>query len=147
MNTSVIIANTSNVVVDTNVATSSNMVVTTAIPYELNTAAHIQDDYAFARKNLYDIMAIGIKGMEELANIATASQHMRAYEAMAQLIKSVGETNDKLLVLQNNRQALQDHDTEETTPGKVVINSGNTVFVGTAAELQEMIRNKISNGS
>lgn len=136
-------SNTSNMVQVT--SSPSSLSVSTPIPYAQNTPAHIEDDYAFARKNLYDIMRIGIKSMEELANIATASQHIRSYEAMAALLKSVSDTNDKLLILQNNRQALEDHEVvdDNDSSGKLIINSGNTVFCGSTAELQQLLQTKL----
>lgn len=113
------------------------------IPYESNTRAHIDEDYAFARQQLYTIITTAVKEVANLQTLATASQHIRAYEALAPLLKVAGDLTDKLLVLQNNRQALDE--TEPSDQKTVIHNHGNTVFVGTTAELAEMVANKRQN--
>lgn len=140
MNTSPLVVATANGAV----VPASTVSVPAPLP-EANTKQDIIDDYNFARQNLYETMKRAMKSFEELTLIATSSQHMRAYEAIAALVKTIGDTNDKLLVLQNNRQALEEQEPEDTKPG-VINNYGNTVFVGTTADLQEMIANR-RNGS
>lgn len=131
--------------VDTSNTTTVPVTVDTSqpssIPYEDKTREHIDEDYAFARQNLYEVMKRATKALEELANIATASQAIRAYEAMAPMIKAVSEANEKLLILQNNRQALEEQERPEPNAPGVVHNHGNTVvFVGTTADLLEQRR-------
>ena len=68
-------------------------------------------------------------------DIAKESEHPRVYEVAGQLIKTVGETTEKLIDLQQKMKEL-DHD--DSGPQKV----SNNLFVGSTAELQKMIKDK-----
>lgn len=130
-------------------ATAPTPAAAPATPYELQHKTHIDDDYAFARQNLYEVMKKATKALEELANIATASQALRAYEAMAPMIKAVAEANEKLLILQNNRQALEDQESqqESSSPGHITATGNNVIFVGTTAELLEKHRQALQQST
>ena len=69
-----------------------------------------------------------------LLDIAKESEHPRVYEVAGQLIKTVGETTEKLIDLQAKMKEL---DKDNNVPDKVQ----NNLFVGSSAELQKLLRN------
>ena len=93
----------------------------------------VQDDYEYARSNLYLLVDKGQEAVNGALDLAMSSDHPRAYEVAGQLIKHVGDVADKLMQLQKDKKAVK----EETTK-KVVTN--NSLFVGSTADLQKMLK-------
>lgn len=126
--------------------TNTAVVAVDVVPYAKNTVAHIEDDYAFTRSKHYEIIRSGMKSLEELTTIATASQHMRAYEAIAMLIKTMSESSDALLKNQMMRQELQaeeeDRGNAVRTSDNGMVSVNNAIFVGTTKDLLELKKAK-----
>ena len=68
--------------------------------------------------------------------VADQSQQPRAYEVVANLIKTMAETNKDLLNLTKQKRELI---TKEDAPQQQVTNN---LFVGSTAELQQMLQKK-----
>ncbi len=95
----------------------------------------IDNDFQFARENLYKILETGNKALEDIAKIADQSQHPRAFEAIATLVTVLTGANKDLMELREKKQRLSK---KETTNEKNVTN--NNLFVGSTKELQEMLK-------
>lgn len=95
------------------------------------------DDYEYARQNLYDIIEKGNDALEHIVDIAKQSESARAFEVAANLIKTMAETNKDLLNLAKTKKDLE---REDNVPDKQVTN--NNLFVGSSAELLKMIKDK-----
>lgn len=91
------------------------------------------NDYEFARENLHDAIGKGSKALEELCDVANASQHPRAYEVVSTLIKTLSDANLNLLNLQKKKKDIEKE--EDGGPNKVT----NNLFVGSTADLQKII--------
>lgn len=96
----------------------------------------VENDFEYARKNMYDIIEQGHEAITRLMDIADQSQHPRAYEVVANLIKTMAETNKDLLGLTKAKRELVKK--EESTQQQVT----NNLFVGSTAELQAMLQKK-----
>ena len=94
----------------------------------------IKDDYNFARDNLYDVIEKGNEALEDLIQVAKASEHPRAYEVVAQLIKTLNDSNQNLMDVQKKLKDLNKNQSEGPK------NVTNALFVGSTAELQKMIK-------
>lgn len=92
----------------------------------------IEDDYQYARSNIINIIDKGQEALNDLLNVAQASQHPRGYEVIATLIKTVSEANKDLLELAKSKKAVEG----DKQPQKVT----NNLFVGSTAELQKMLK-------
>ena len=101
----------------------------------------IKNDFEYARKNMYDIIEQGHEAIAKLMDIADQSQHPRAYEVIANLIKTMAETNKDLLGLTRQKKELI---TKEETPQQQQVT--NNLFVGSTAELQSMLQKKSEEG-
>jgi hypothetical protein len=98
----------------------------------------VDDDFEFARTNLYNILNNGATALEELTTVASQSQHPRAYEALSGLIKTLSEANKDLLEINKQLKDLKKGEaTPENDPSVKTIN--NNLFVGSTNELQSMI--------
>ena len=93
----------------------------------------VQDDYEYARSNLYSLVDKGQEAVNGALDLAMSSDHPRAYEVAGQLIKHVGDVADKLMALQKDRKNVK-----EESAKKVVTN--NSLFVGSTADLQKMLK-------
>ena len=103
-------------------------------PKKVETQDQVQDDYEYARGNLYALVDKGQEAVNGALDLAMSSDHPRAYEVAGQLIKHVGDVADKLMALQKDKKAVK-----EESAKKVVTN--NSLFVGSTADLQKMLKN------
>ena len=93
-------------------------------------------DFQYARENLYNLIERGQDGLDELLEIAKASQHPRAFEVVGQLVDKLTTTNKELLNLHKSKKDIK---TEKGGPTSV----NNNLFVGSTAELQKMLRDEM----
>ena len=91
-------------------------------------------DYKYSREVFYGLVERGQDAIEGILDIARESEHPRVYEVAGQLIKTVGETTEKLIDLQAKMKEL---DKDESMPNKV----NNNLFVGSSTELQRLLKN------
>jgi hypothetical protein len=98
--------------------------------------AQKNDDYEYARRNLYDIIEKGNDALEHIVDIAKQSESARAFEVVTNLIKTMAETNKDLLALAKTKKDLEKVDTPEQK------NITNNNLVLTSADLLKMIKDK-----
>ena len=91
-------------------------------------------DYKYSREVFYGLVERGQDAIEGILDIARESEHPRVYEVAGQLIKTVGETTEKLIDLQAKMKEL---DKDSNMPNKVQ----NNLFVGSSTELQRLLKN------
>ena len=103
-------------------------------PKKVEAIDQVQDDYEYARGNLYALVDKGQEAVNGALDLDMSSDHPRAYEVAGQLIKHVGDVADKLMALQKDKKAVK-----EESAKKVVTN--NSLFVGSTADLQKMLKN------
>ncbi len=75
----------------------------------------------------------GSKALDELCDVANASQHPRAYEVVSTLIKTLSDANSNLLDIQKKKKDIEKED--DKGPNKVT----NNLFVGSTADLQKIV--------
>ena len=97
----------------------------------------VDNDYKYARENLYGVIEKGTDALDNLIDLAKASEHPRAFEVVAQLTKTLVDANKDLLDIQKKVKDLKREDKKENTK-----NVTNALFVGSTAELQKMISGK-----
>lgn len=95
----------------------------------------IQKDYEYTRGQLYSLIEKGQETLNGIMELADETQSPRAYEVAGQLIKSVGDTTDKLMQLQ---QKLRDLEEDPKSKNPTTIN--NTMFVGSTADLAKFLK-------
>lgn len=94
-------------------------------------------DYDEVRKNLKCIIEKSQEAIEGISELAQDSQQARAYEVMAQLIQSSLEANNRLMDIHRRMKDLKKEEKAKTT---TVTN--NSIYVGSTADLQKMIRDQ-----
>jgi hypothetical protein len=94
-----------------------------------------QKDYEYTRGQLYDLIEKGQEAVQGALEVAQESGHPRAFEVAVNAMKQVSDMTDKLIDLQKK---MKDLDAPVKGKGPTTVN--NTMFVGSTADLQKMIK-------
>lgn len=100
------------------------------------TSNKIDDDAEFARCNIRSLIEKGNQAMDQLLHVAKESEHPRAYEVAAGLIKNLSDLNKDLLEIQKRRKDLSPQESQNAKS----INVDKAVFVGSTAELVKLLK-------
>ena len=108
------------------------------VPTVIDSNENKDNDFQYARENLYDIIEKGRDAMEELLEIAKAEESPRAFEVFGQLLKNMTDTQSTLMELHQKKQKLEnDGDRQEVTRAQ---NVTNALFVGSTADLLKLVK-------
>ncbi len=100
---------------------------------------NIKSDYDRSRATYYDLIAKGQDALELMIEVARESEHPRAFEVLATLIKNTSDVNDKLMDL--NKKHKDINKVEDTTvPAIGGTTTTNNVYVGSTSDLQRMLQ-------
>ena len=95
----------------------------------------ITKDYDYIRAQLYSLVEKGQEAVDGALDVAQQSDSARAYEVAGQLIKHVADTADKLMDLQKKVKEIDEVKDKNTTNV-----TNNSLFVGSTADLQKMLK-------
>jgi hypothetical protein len=108
---------------------------------DIDHSGDIDTDYRYARENLYDIIENGSHALHELVEIAKSSEHPRAFEVVASLMKTLTDANKDLLEVQAKVKKLKQEENIQSGPNNVT----NALFVGSTTELQNMLKDNLKD--
>lgn len=91
-------------------------------------------DFEYSRGQLYNLIEKGQEAVSDIIELAQQSESPRAYEVAFQGIKNVADITDKLIDLQQKMKKLKEDDIK--APSTI----NNTMFVGSTAELQKLLK-------
>ena len=95
------------------------------------------NDFEYARQTYHNILAKGSEAMEEMMEVARATEHPRAFEVLATTMKTLADVNGSLLDLHKKKK---DIDKKDQVPGLPPTGgTTNNLFVGSTAELQKFL--------
>lgn len=109
---------------------------------ELDKDQKLENDFEYARENLYNIIERGADALNGIVELAQQSQQPRSYEVVADLVRTLSAANKDLLDIQQKMKNMQP---KEEGPSKVT----NNLFVGSTNELTALLKGKardIKNG-
>ena len=95
----------------------------------------VTKDYEYTRGQLYNLIEKGQEALNGILDVAASSDHPRAYEVAALMIKNLGDTTDKLMKLQKDTKEVKEGKDQK---GPATVN--NTMFVGSTADLAKMLK-------
>lgn len=101
----------------------------------------LDKDYEESRKTLKELVKKGNDAIDHLMAIATDTEHPRAFEVVATLIKNTSEVNEKLMNMQKavrEMKGMKDRD-------KGNVNVDKAIFVGSTSELSKLLKGKNVN--
>lgn len=105
-----------------------------------NLDSDLDKDYEDARKTQQNLIQKGNLAIDHLLAIASETEHPRAFEVVATLIKNTAEANEKLLTMQKTMRDLKNIKQKDSA-----VNVDKAIFVGSTAELNKLIKSKNEN--
>lgn len=103
-----------------------------------NITTNAQDDYEQARRSMKSVIDVGTEIIENLAKVAEESESPRAYEVLANTLKTITDMNKSLMDLHKDARDL----TQQKEEGPTTVNNTQYVFNGSTEELQKMLLDK-----
>lgn len=94
----------------------------------------LDKDLIYTRKMQLNIIQEGHDSLKTLVQVASQSQHPRAYEVLSQYLKTLSELNRDLIAIAE-RKSYKDEEKPKAPVGPTV----NNLFVGSTAELSKML--------
>jgi hypothetical protein len=112
-------------------------------PVTIHQSENENPDADYSRANYYNLIEKGNEALDGILEVAKESQHPRAYEVAANMIKNLSDVTEKLMILQKQQQELKPKDEQA---GPTNINVDKAVFVGSTAELLRQLKNESNSG-
>jgi len=97
----------------------------------------VNKDYDSVRKNLRELIDRGFDAVNGILKVAEESEHPRAYEVAATMLKTVAEANKDLLDMHRKMKEI-----ENNGPNSVTNNQTNAIYVGSSSDLLDIINPK-----
>lgn len=104
------------------------------IEHESDDEETAKKDFHYARDNFYNVIERGTDALEQMLDLAKASEHPRAYEVVSTIMKTLVDANKDLVAMSEKKAGPKKAD----TPDNGTVN--NNLFVGSTAELQAMLK-------
>jgi hypothetical protein len=108
-------------------------------PITIHQSQEENPDAHYSRANYYNLIEKGNEALDGILEVARESQHPRAYEVAANMIKNLSDVTEKLMILQKQQKELNPQTAEAKTTN---INVDKAVFVGSTTDLLKQIKNE-----
>jgi len=94
-------------------------------------------DYDYSRSTYYELIEKGKESLDLMIEVARESEHPRAFEVLAGMVKNISDVNDRLMDLNKKQKEMK-------APGKNEAKqiTNNNVFLGSTTDLQKLLRNE-----
>jgi hypothetical protein len=115
------------------------------MPQTINVPAKRHDvdsdeQFSEVQANIRSAADVGEMALQELAQIASASQHPRAFEVVSTMIGQIVNANKQLLEIEKLKLEIEKEKNGGQVEDPKVVN--NNLFVGSTAELLEQLKGK-----
>jgi hypothetical protein len=101
----------------------------------------LKTDYDVVRENLKELVNMGKNALDGVIAVAQEGDSPRAYEVVAQMIKTLSETNRELMDLHNRVKTIRKVDQSVTNNST----TNQSIYVGSTKELQDIINSARSS--
>jgi len=93
------------------------------------------NDFEYSRQIYHDLLAKGSEALEDMMEVARATEHPRAFEVLSGMMKNMGDINGSLMDLHKKKKDFHKEDKPKEIPNQTT----NNVFVGSTSDLQRML--------
>tara|TARA_R110002124_G_scaffold211872_1_gene378092 strand:- start:5969 stop:6466 length:498 start_codon:yes stop_codon:yes gene_type:complete len=110
-------------------------------------AREMKSDYDMSKANLVQLLNKGNEALEDMMLVAKDTEHPRAYEVLAGLMKNIAVINDKIMALNKDYievTAPKSSNAVPTDDGSSGT-TNNNVFIGSVSDLQRMLQDVDAN--
>lgn len=101
------------------------------------------NDYHMARGTLHNLLKKGDVALEYMLEVAKGSEHPRAYEVVATLMKTLADTSKDLYEIQEKSRKIRDMDNPDRPKSEnsnITVDKG--IFIGSSADLLKHIKSE-----
>ena len=102
----------------------------------IDSDGNVDNDFEYARQTYHDILAKGSSALEDMMEVARATEHPRAFEVLSTMMKTLADVNGNLLDLHKKKKDIRRKEDKLALPPA---NTTNNLFVGSTTELQRML--------
>ena len=106
------------------------------VPMVIDHDDPVVSDAQFARENIRELISKGNSAIDQLLLVARDTEHPRAYEVAAGLIKNLGDLNKDLLEIQKRKRDLAPKESTQSNG----LSIDKAVFVGSTTELVKFLK-------
>lgn len=99
------------------------------------------NDFEYSRRIYHDLLAKGSAALEDMMEVASATEHPRAFEVLSGMMKNIADINGSLMDLHKKKKDYNKEDKLAQLPSQTT----NNVFVGSTADLQRMLLQQQDN--
>jgi hypothetical protein len=99
------------------------------------------NDFEYSRQIYHDLLAKGSEALEDMMEVARATEHPRAFEVLSGMMKNMGDINGSLMDLHKKKKDFYKEDKPKELPNQTT----NNVFVGSTSDLQRMLINDMKD--
>lgn len=99
------------------------------------TKDNANNDFEYSRQIYHDLLAKGSSALEDMMEVARATEHPRAFEVLSNMMKNMGDINGSLLDLHKKKKDFDKEDVPVELPNQTT----NNVFIGSTSDLQRML--------
>ena len=107
----------------------------------MSTNDNKENDFEYSRQIYHDLLAKGSEALEDMMEVARATEHPRAFEVLSGMMKNVADINGNLIDLHKKKKDINKEDNPVALPGATT----NNVFVGSTSDLQRMLADKMKD--
>lgn len=93
-----------------------------------------ENDFELVRRIKHGLLVKGEEALEDMIEVARATEHPRAYEVLSGMLKNVSDAGDSLIDIHKKK-----HDMEKKDIPAIPSTTNNNVFVGSTTDLQRML--------
>ena len=97
------------------------------------------NDFEYARQIYHDLLAKGSESMEEMMEVARATEHPRAFEVLSNMMKNIADINGNLMDMHKKKKDFEQNEQKALPQGQTT----NNVFVGSTSDLQRTLQNEM----
>ena len=99
------------------------------------TKDNANNDFEYSRQIYHDLLAKGSSALDDMMEVARATEHPRAFEVLSNMMKNMGDINGSLLDLHKKKKDFDKEDVPVELPNQTT----NNVFIGSTSDLQRML--------
>ena len=111
-------------------------------PSDKDLVTDSEEDYKFSRESVKKLIETSNEAIEVMFALASNCENPRAFEVLANMLKSTADMNNQLLVIQKERKKMNTPNTKKTHSDAhptTTNNTTNIVFSGPTADLQSFL--------
>lgn len=98
---------------------------------------NVDNDFEYARQTYHDILAKGSAALDDMMEVARATEHPRAFEVLSTMMKTLADVNGNLLDLHKKKKEIRKKDAEKESLPQGTTN--NNLFIGSTTDLQRFL--------